>query len=304
MDDKNITLVILAAGLGARFGGNKQICTVGMNGESLMEFSVYDAIKAGFSKIVFITNKEVEKYLDPIVARFPAHIKIEYARQTWDNLCLDIKIPADRIRPLGTGHAVLCAEKYINEPFAVINADDYYGGDSFVKMAQYLCGLDTNDLRFSMVGYPLSGTLSSNGNVNRGICRYSTYPTVSYIEEFINIFENDNRITGKDEDHKMHPLDSDELVSLNFWGFTPVLFTYLQKGFDDFFKNQKNVKTAEYYLPTAICNMLNMGDATLNMIKSEEKWYGMTHKDDLAFVTKSIHKKINNNDYPEKLWTT
>jgi hypothetical protein len=304
MSDKNITLVILAAGLGARFGGNKQICTIGMNGESLMEFSVYDAIKAGFTKIIFITKEEVEKYLDPIVARFPAHVKVEYARQTWDNLCLDIKIPSDRIKPLGTGHAVLSAAKYVKEPFAVINADDYYGGDAFIKMAKYLYGLDINDARFSMVGYPLGGTLSSNGNVNRGICRYSTYPAVSYIEEFINIFEKNNRITGKDEDHKTHSLDADELVSLNFWGFTPVLFTHLQKGFNDFFRDQKNGETAEYYLPTAVCNMLNMGYASLDMIKSEAKWYGMTHKDDLDFLKKSIHKKIMNNDYPEKLWTS
>ncbi len=302
MSHKDITLVILASGLGRRFGGNKQISAIGLNGESLMEFSVYDALKAGFNKIIFVTNQETEEYLDPLIASFPPSVKIKYARQEWQNNLQNLNIPKDRIRPLGTGHAVLCAAPYINEPFAVINSDDYYGVHSFNKMAVFLKSVKVDDNSFAMIGYPLASTLSDNGKVNRGICRYSTYPHVSYIEEFTDILKTDNIITGIGEAGKSQELKADELISLNFWGFTPHLFPALKAGFKNFFTAPHNGEDGEYHLPSALCEILTASQANLTMIKSKSKWYGMTYQKDLASLRKTIYRKIRNNEYPEKLW--
>ena len=247
---KNITLVILAAGMGSRFGGLKQIEPMGPNGEFIIDYSVYDAIKAGFNKIVFLIKREnYDLFKETIGARVEPYIKTEYAFQELNNLPLGYTFPSDRVKPLGTAHAVLCCKEKVHENFAMINSDDFYGRDAFIKAYEYLSKVDESSSEYGMIGYKVANTLTENGSVKRGVCNvdnngYLTNLTESKVERV-----NNEIIASPLDGSKAFTVKDDGTVSMNFLLFTPSIFNYIEEGFPEFFDNNKdNLLTAEYLI--------------------------------------------------------
>ena len=302
---KDVTLVILAAGMGSRFGGLKQIEPMGPSDEFIIDYSVYDAIKAGFNKIVFIIKREnYELFKETIGKRVEPHIKVEYAFQELNNLPKGWDIPSGRMKPLGTAHAVLCAKDYVNEPFAMINSDDFYGRDAFIKAYEFLSNTDNNSSKYGMIGYMVANTLTENGSVKRGVCEvdgnnYLKSITESKIEKIGNEIVA-SPLDGSDS----FTVNSDDTVSMNFLLFTPSIFGYIEEGFSKFFiDNKEDLLTSEYLIPDVVSNLIKNGRASMEVIRTTASWHGVTYREDTPDVKNSIKKLVEEGEYKENLWS-
>ncbi len=301
---KDITLVILAAGMGSRFGGLKQIEPMGPNGEFIIDYSVYDAIKAGFNKIVFLIKREnYDLFKETIGARVEPYIKTEYAFQELNNLPLGYNLPSDRVKPLGTAHAVLCCKEKVHENFAMINSDDFYGRDAFIKAYEYLSKVDESSSEYGMIGYRVANTLTENGSVKRGVCNvdnngYLTNLTESKVERV-----NNEIIASPLDGSKAFTVKDDDTVSMNFILFTPSIFNYIEDGFPEFFDNNKdNLLTAEYLIPDVLGNLIKNNKASTKVIPTSANWYGVTYKEDTPGVKRAIQNLVDNHEYNDNLW--
>ena len=288
---KDITLVVMAAGMGSRFGGLKQIEPIGKNGEVILDFSVYDAIEAGFSKVVFVIKHEIEKDFKEIIEkRIAKKVKVEYAYQEVTKLPDGYICPADRTKPWGTAHAILCCKGIVNEPFAVINADDYYGKSAFKQMADFLM---SNENDYSMVGFRLQNTLTENGHVSRGVCEIEN-GILQSVTERTKIM--DCKYT-EDDGKSWTALDPDTVVSMNLWGFTPDIFGYIEEGFKKFLDERINEPKSEYYLPSVVSSLIERNEKQVKVLIAEDKWYGVTYKEDKEKVVSAIVAKMESGEY-------
>ena len=284
------TLVVMAAGMGSRFGGLKQIEPVGPHGQAIIDFSVYDAKQAGFNKVVFIIKHEIEDEFKKIVgSRIEKMIDVDYAFQEIDMLPEGFTAPADRTKPWGTAHAIYCCRDVVKTPFAVINADDYYGKSAYKKMYNHLKEQKGD---FCMVGFRLENTLTENGTVSRGICEVENGVLKSVTERTKII---DCKYT--EDDLNWTELPKDSIVSMNMWGFTPDVFGYIEKDLNKFFAEKINEPKVEYYLPTVVSNVIANGQKDVSVLVAEDKWYGVTYKEDKAGVVTALNEKINNGEY-------
>lgn len=302
-----MTLIIMAAGMGSRYGGLKQLDPLGPGGEFLLDFSIYDAIKAGFTKVVFVIKKEnLELFRETVGERIEKAIKVEYAFQTIEDIPENGTIPEGRVKPWGTAHAVYCCRKYVDEPFAVINSDDFYGAEAFKCLADYLGKTQANDNihRYSMAAYMLKNTLTENGSVSRGVCLDKDGNLTSITEHTKIERLSDGKLINTDENGKIEELDENLHVSMNCWGFTPEFFGTLEKGLKDFFEINKGEKLnkAEYYLLTAVQDEIDAGTATVKLLETDAKWFGVTYKEDRPKVVEAIRRLIDEGKYPENLW--
>lgn len=293
-----MTLLILAAGMGSRYGGLKQIDPITENGEFIIDFSVYDAIVSGFDKVVFVIKEEnLELFRETIGKRFEGRINVEYAFQRLDDIPEGYSVPEGRVKPWGTTQAVLCAKNLINEPFAVINADDFYGRSAFSLLAKHF--ENATESEYCMVGYILKNTLTENGTVARGVCAVEN-GRLTGINEMTKIKRDGDVAVCETEDGKVSfPLDS--IVSMNCWGFTPDIFPKLEKIFEDFIKNNNGELKSESYLPMSVGQLMHEGKCTVDVYSSEDKWYGVTYQEDRADVVKSLAALKTEGKYPEHL---
>ena len=297
---KDVTLVVMAAGIGSRFGGGiKQLEPMGPNGEIIMDYSIYDALEAGFNKVVFVIRKDLEKDFDEIIGqRIKKKVHIEYAFQEIDDIPERFKETyKDRKKPWGTGQAILACKNLINEPFLVINADDYYGKEAYATAYNYLTQEHSSEvLPLCMVGFVLKNTLSDNGGVTRGICKEENHKLVDIVETH-NIEHIDGQAVTEGR-----VLDLDSVVSMNMWGLYPELFDILERGFEAFIEGLDNEDIkSEYLLPTIIGDLLQEGRVSVEVLKSNDEWFGVTYKEDKEEVKTNIQKLINEGKYPEKL---
>lgn len=301
---KDCTLVIMAAGMGSRFGGGiKQLAPVGPNNEIIMDYSIYDAVKAGFNKVVFIIRKDIEEaFADMIGNRISKYVNVSYVYQETDYVPEQFK-NTERTKPWGTGHAILCCKGVVNEPFVIINADDYYGFEGFKILYDYLTSEHKSDkLDLSMAAFILKNTLSDNGTVTRGICVADENNKVTDIEETFNIIrEADGRVMADDGDGRKE-VSEDSHVSMNMWGCPPEFLDTLDSEFNAFLQeNSKDLK-AEFLLPTIIDKLIKNGEAECTLLESRDRWFGVTYAEDKATVCESISKLISDGVYPAKLW--
>ena len=296
-----MTLLILAAGMGSRYGGLKQIDPITDNGEFIIDFSVYDALVSGFDKVVFVIKEEnLELFRETIGGRFEDRIKVEYAFQRIDDLPEGFSVPKDRVKPWGTAHAMLAARSIVNEPFAVINADDFYGRSAYSSLAKHLSTKHSDGAsEYCMVGYVLKNTLTENGTVSRGVCSV-TDGYLTDVTERTKIARQGN-VALYYEDGQTVELDLDSIVSMNCWGFTPDVFDKVWLGFERFLReNADNIK-AEYYLPFAVREMMDAGECKVMVYESKDPWYGVTYREDRDFVVSSLAALKENGTYPQKL---
>jgi dTDP-glucose pyrophosphorylase len=294
-------LVILAAGMASRYGSMKQVEGFGPSGETIMDYSIYDAIRSGFGKVVFIIRKQFEQNFREIVGKdIEGRIEIEYVFQEMEKYSEGFTIPADRTKPWGTAHAVLCAEEKVKEPFAVINADDFYGKDGFVKAHDFLTK-ECNERTYSIIGYELLKTLSDHGTVNRGVCEVDKKGNLVSVVERLNVARVGDKIVCNDE-HLPKELPLDTHVSMNFWCFDPSVFDYTKKLLKDFLsKNITNPK-AEFFIPIVADKYIKDGEGVIKVIPTSAQWFGVTYKEDAPMVRKSLRKLIDAGEYPENLW--
>ena len=299
-----MTLVVLAAGMASRYGGLKQIDPVTETGEFIIDFSIYDAYKAGFDKVVFVIKKEnLEIFKETVGVRAERYLKVDYAFQEMTDIPEKyLSLVPERLKPFGTTQAVLAVRNIVKENFAVINADDFYGRDAFVKLAAHLSSAKSSDTKenICMIGYCLKNTLTENGSVSRGVCVTSDKNTLIDITERTKIFSV-NGGAEFEEDGVRTPLPIDSLVSMNCWGFTPSVFGYLAKGFENFLAKNPEPK-AEYYLPTAVKEMIADKKAEVKVYGTTAKWFGVTYKEDKPGVVKGIKGEIDAGIYPTPLW--
>jgi len=297
------TLLVLAAGMGSRYGSLKQIDKLGPSGETITDYSVYDAIRAGFGKVVFVVRKSIEPDFREVFSKLSDKIEVEYVHQELDNLPSGISVPAERQKPWGTGHAVLVAASKIKTPFAVINADDFYGADSYKVMAEHLMKERSADnSTYSMVGFKLENTLSEYGHVSRGVCVTDSNNILKSITERTQIQKIDGKIVFKDNDDSWKPLTGKEYASMNFWGFPASIFPHLEKKFKLFIEaNIQNLK-AEYYIPLAIDDLIKEDIASVNVLNTNSKWFGVTYKEDKESTIQKIQELVNQGVYPSNLW--
>ncbi len=302
---KDVTLVILAAGMGSRFGGLKQIEPMGPSDEFIIDYSVYDAIKAGFNKIVFIIKREnYELFKETIGKRVEPHIKVEYAFQELNNLPEGFSIPEDRVKPLGTAHAVLCAKNFVNEPFAMINSDDFYGRDAFIKAYDFLSTTDSTSSKYGMIGYMVANTLTENGSVKRGVCDVDDNDYLKSITESKVERVNNEIIANPLDGSDSFVVGEDDTVSMNYLLFTPSIFDYIEEGFSDFFINNKdNLLTSEYLIPDVVSKLINEGKASMKVIRTSASWHGVTYREDTPDVKASIRKLVDKGEYNSNLWS-
>ena len=295
------TLVIMAAGMGSRYGGGiKQLEAVGPNGEIIMDYSIYDAVSAGFNKVVFIIRRDLEKDFKEIIGtRIEKRVKVEYIFQDSDFLPDGFHPQVGRTKPWGTGHAVYCCKEIINEPFAVINADDYYGKEAFKAIYNYLNADAQESNLFCMAGFILGNTLSENGAVTRGICKTDNEGWLLDVVETFGIVKEGNHAKAKSADGSDILLDLDSFVSMNMWGFRASMFEELERGFKEFLqKLSPNDISKEYLLPEAVGNLVHSNKAKVKVLKTSDRWFGVTYKEDKASVVASIKKLIDSGAYP------
>lgn len=297
------SLLVLAAGIGSRFGGIKQVEPIGPNGEFLIDYSIYDARKAGFGKIIFIISKRIEAdFRGFMESHYGSKADFIYAYQEIDAVPVGFAVPSGRTKPWGTGHAVLAGKAAIGEPFAVINADDYYGPRSFAVLCRTLEEMNCDDTEFAMVGFEIRKTLSEHGTVSRGVCTVENGYCSSVVEHE-KIRMAGERIVFENADGAQGALDPRALVSMNCWGFSPrCVFPLLENGFSLFLSTRGANPTAEFYLPSVINNGLANRSISVKMLHSGEKWFGLTYKEDIAVVKKYIGGKIDEGVYPKRLF--
>ena len=289
--NKDITLVVMAAGMGSRFGGLKQIEPIGPKGEAILDFSVYDAVKAGFTKVVFVIKHAIEKDFKEFVGnRIEKKVKVEYVFQEIDKLPEGYNCPEGREKPWGTAHAILCCKDVVKEPFAVVNADDFYGRSAFVKMAEFLKS-ESDD--YAMVGFRLVNTLTENGYVSRGVCDIEK-GELKLVTERTKIM--DCKYT-EDDGATWTALPEDTVVSMNLWGFRPDVFRFIETGFKKFLDEKINVPKSEYYLPAVVSERIENGEKSVKVLIAEDKWYGVTYKEDKQVVVDAIGKMVTDGLY-------
>ena len=296
-------LLVMAAGLGSRYGGLKQLDKIGPNGEIILELSSYDAIKAGFEKIIFILRTEiVEDFKELIGNKLSQFAEIEYVIQDMNNIPEGFNIPTGRVKPWGTGHAILCAKDIVKSPFLVINADDYYGQESFKLMYDYL-STNTEENHHAMVGYKLKNTLSENGHVARGICTVEDGELKEIVERTKIIKRGESAFYTEDEKEWIE-LDYNSIVSMNMWGFMNSIFEITEEGFKNFLQNNlnNNPLKAEYFIPLVVSDLINSGKGKVKVINSKDKWYGVTYQEDKALVKEAIERMIDEDKYKKNLW--
>ena len=297
------TLLVMAAGMGSRYGGLKQIDPVGPNGETIIEYSIFDAIRAGFGKIVFVVRKDFkEAFQEKIGDKLAGKIEVVYTYQELDKCLGDHRIPEGRLKPWGTGHAILVADEHINEPFAVINADDFYGKQSFDLMGDFLSKQSSKPGDYSMVGYTLRNTLSDHGSVSRGVCQCSETDLLKKVVEHTKTERQGQGGVCEMEDGSKKQMTGDEVVSMNFWGFQPSLFDFLKVYFKEFLEKRGSELKSEFYIPFVVDRLINEGKITVDVLKTDDRWFGVTYKEDKAFAQESVNKLIESGVYPENLW--
>jgi len=297
------TLLVLAAGMGSRYGGLKQLDAVGPNGETIIDYSVYDAIRAGFGKVVFVIRKNIEEaFKEKVADKFEGKIKVIFAFQEMDAKIEGIDKMPERAKPWGTGHAVLVAQDLINEPFAVVNADDYYGIEALQKVADFLIN-DCNESHYSMVGFQLKNTISENGSVSRGVCSADENDYLSTVTERTSIRRIGDVICYEENGKKIF-LEDDTVVSMNLWGFHQNVFEHTRQMFIDFVKNNPDDPKAEFYIPLIVNDLLEKEAIKLKVLTSTEKWYGVTYKEDKEDVVTAMKSLHDGGKYPKALWNT
>ncbi len=291
--------------MGSRYGGLKQMDPMGPNGETVLDYSVFDAIRAGFGRVVFIIREDfADAFKSGVGARFAGKIEVDYAFQHLDDLPVGFSVPEGRTKPWGTAHAVRAARETVKGPFAVINADDFYGRDAYQRAAGFLTApAAANGIsHYAMVGYPLVNTLSDHGDVNRGICSLDQNGLLTYVEEFVAIErEGDGVIRGNALDHSRREIVASTPVSMNFWAFTPCLFGLLETEFTAFLKQHGNKEKSEFYIPTLVDSLIRNGAADCRVLETDSQWFGVTYPDDKPHVVASIRRLIDAGDYPERL---
>ncbi|MFZ4115607.1 MAG: NTP transferase domain-containing protein [Chthoniobacterales bacterium] len=296
--NSSLTLVVLAAGMGSRYGGLKQLDPVGPHGEALLDYSVHDAAEAGFTEILFVIRKEIEtlfqKHLKNRYTHRYSHLKINSVFQEVTDLPKQFSFPIARSKPWGTGHALLATRNHVTTPFAVVNADDYYGPSGYRLLKNFLLQLKVptstttrHHSTYAMVAYALKNTLSKHGSVSRGICKTTKAHFISDIIERISIRKTSTGIIAEEKNEAL-PLSGEEWVSLNFWGFTPDIFSYLEQAFADFLKNKENHTSAEFYLPSAVNKLVHQKKISVKLLPTQDPWFGLTHPADVAHVKKAL----------------
>lgn len=298
------TLLVLAAGIGSRYGSLKQIDPVGPSGETIIDYSLFDAIRAGFGKIVFIIRKDIEKdFREVFVTKLAGKIQVEYVFQELDMLPDGFRPPTGRVKPWGTGHAVLMAADVIKEPFAVINADDFYGKGAFSTMSSYLQTLGNhNQTDFAMVGYDLGKTMSRHGSVSRGICLKDPEDWLLTVTERTRIQYTGSGIADVQEDTAPLILQDDDIVSMNFWGFTPEYFNLTKELFISFLEKEIQNPKSEFYIPFAIDTLIRQKKARIKVLQSHDHWFGVTYQQDKPLVKNKLLELISTGSYPNPLW--
>jgi len=294
----------MAAGIGSRYGSLKQIDPVGPSGETILDYSIYDAIRAGFGKVVFIIRKDIEaEFKEVFLNKLSGRIEADYVFQELDKLPEGLTVPVGRVKPWGTGHALLMAKDVVKEPFAAINADDYYGADAYRVMAGHLRSLnENNQTDFAMVGYDLNNTMSDFGSVSRGICLTRDGGWLDEVVERTKIRYTPEGIADVQEDGTITGLHKDDVVSMNFWGFTPEYFKLTEPMFSQFIgENLGNLKS-EFYIPLAVDKLIKSKQARVKVLQSHDRWFGVTYKEDKPVVIEKLRELITKGIYPEKLW--
>ncbi len=296
------TLLILAAGMGSRFGGLKQIEPVGPNGETIVDYSVFDAIRAGFGKIVFVIRESfAEPFKEIFDPRLKDKIDVEYVFQELDNLPQGYSLPQGRVKPWGTAHAILVTSNVIHEPFCALNADDFYGFNAFKAMADFLSNSKNPEV-YAMVGYKLRNTLSDYGSVSRGVCAVDENNMLQEIVETIKIFKRGKNIVSAEPDGTEKILSGNESVSMNMWGFQPSLFDKLEEKISSFLKHHIHELKSEIFIPSVVFDIIREGKARVKVLKADSPWFGVTYKEDTPRVIQRINKLIEEGQYPKKLF--
>ncbi|HUX45593.1 MAG TPA: sugar phosphate nucleotidyltransferase [Terracidiphilus sp.] len=294
------TLLVMAAGLGSRYGGMKQLDPIGLEGETMMDYSIFDARRAGFGRVVFVIRKQIEQaFLETLGTHYAKRIQVDCVFQEMDNLTEGHKVPAERVKPWGTTHAILMATGVIHEPFAVINADDFYGPESFQLLARHLSAGGDD---YAMVGYVLRNTLSEFGSVARGVCHVSADGYLETIEELKQIEPDGGHAKNTDAEGNVKRLTADEVVSMNMWGFTPRVFGQLKVHFERFLDEYSGDLKAECYIPSTVNALLGAGEARVKVLRSTDSWFGVTYREDRPRAVDSIRKLVAGGYYPRRLW--
>ena len=297
------TLFVLAAGMGSRYGGLKQLDGLGPNGETIMDYSIFDAIRAGFGKVVFVIRHDFEQdFREKILSKYEHLIPVELVFQSLDKLPAGFSCPEGRVKPWGTNHAVLMGKDAIHEPFAVINADDFYGRHSFEVLARQLMTMDGHHGDYCMVGYRVGNTLSDSGTVARGICQTNAEGYLTTVVERTSIERVDGVVQFTDENGKAVQIADNTPVSMNMWGFTPDYFTYSEDYFVQFLKENEGNLKAEFFIPLLVNHLINSGKATVKVLDTTSKWFGVTYAADRPDVVRKIRELIDAGEYPEKLF--
>lgn len=297
------TLFVLAAGMGSRYGGLKQLDGVGPNGETIMDYSIYDAVNAGFGKLVFVIRQSFEKdFREKIVKKYESKIPVELVFQELDALPEGFSVPEGRVKPWGTNHAVMMGKEVIQEPFAVINADDFYGRESFNVLADYLKNLENAENKYCMIGYRVGNTLSESGTVARGVCETDKDGNLTGVVERTQVKRIDDSVKYKDESENWITIDDNTPVSMNMWGFTPDYFKHSDDHFVLFLReNSENIK-AEYFIPLVVNNLIVNGVSSVKVLDTPSKWFGVTYADDRPGVVEKLQKLADDGVYPSPLW--
>lgn len=297
------TLFILAAGMGSRYGGLKQLDGLGPSGETIMDYSVYDAIRAGFGKIVFVIRHDFEEeFREKIISRYEGEVAVEVVFQDIEALPGGFKAPEGRTKPWGTGHAVLMAKDVIKEPFGVINADDYYGADGFKVLADFLCKAEGKKGEWCMVGFNIANTLSENGGVSRGHCQVNSEGYLTGVHECHGIERKEGKLIQIDADGNTVPFPEDASVSMNMWGFTPDYFDYSERAFVEFLKEHGDELKSEFYIPTVVNDLIAAGEVTLKVEPTQSKWFGVTYAADRDTTVERLRQLTDEGLYPTPLF--
>lgn len=295
------TLVVLAAGMGSRYGGLKQLDKLGPSGETIMDYSVYDAIRAGFGKVVFVIRKSFEQdFREIFVSKLEGKIEVELVFQELNNIPEGITFPEERTKPWGTGHAILVAKDAVKEPFVVINADDFYGAEAYQETADFL-NSKASEAEYAMCGYQLGKTLSDFGSVSRGVCQTDADGYLETVVERTSITKENGIVTYTQDDEK-HQLSENDIVSMNFWGFHPSIFMHLEEKFTEFIKANSDDIKSEFYIPFVVDDLMKEGKVKTNVLKSESTWFGVTYQEDRPATVDKIKALVDSGKYPEKLW--
>ena len=299
------TLVILAAGMGSRYGGLKQVDPVGPSGETIMDYSVFDAVRAGFDRVVFVIRRDFEEvFRTTIGAKYAGVVAVDYAFQAMEDLPAGFEVPAERAKPWGTAHAIRAARGVVNAPFAAINADDFYGRDAFQRLAAFLMkpGHAAGKPRFAMVGYRLDQTLSEHGSVARGVCKVGAGGMLVTVTEMTKLVRVAGGAENREDESRPVALTGAERVSMNLWGFTPALFEALEKRFPAWLSANARNSKAEWYIPFVVDELVSEGAAEVEVLPTESAWFGVTYREDKPLVVAAVRKLIESGEYPLKLW--